>query len=81
LRLGVFGEARGLLERRLELAPDFHLARSNYANVLGKVHQFDEAVKEVEFLQKAEPDNLSHPVLAASLLAKSGKFENAINEV
>lgn len=45
LKLRIFDEARTLLERRLELAPDCHLARNTYANVLSKVHKFDEAIQ------------------------------------
>ena len=80
LKLGIFAEARMLLERCLELAPDFHLARNNYANALGKVYKFDEAIKEIQYLEQAEPNNLSHPVLSASLLARAGRFEDALNK-
>lgn len=79
LKLGVYGEAEKLLQRCLELAPDFHLARNNYANVLGKSHQFDKALKEIEYLEEVEPDNLSHPVLAASILVNTGDYDGAIH--
>jgi tetratricopeptide (TPR) repeat protein len=78
LKLGMFEDAEKLLERCLELAPNFHLARNNYANVLGRMHQFDKALKELSRLERAEPDNLSHSVLAASILVNAGDFEGAI---
>ncbi len=49
LKLGIYPEARKLLERCLELAPDYHLARNSYANALGKAHDFDKALKEIAF--------------------------------
>lgn len=78
LKLGVFAEAVTLLERCLDLAPDFHLARNNYANALGRSHQFDKALKEIAYLEKAEPENLSHPVLAAAILVNVGDYDGAI---
>lgn len=78
LKLGVFGEAEKLLERCLELAPEFHLARNNYANALGKSHQFERALEEIAYLEKVEPYNLSHPVLAASILVNVGDYDGAI---
>jgi tetratricopeptide (TPR) repeat protein len=78
LKLGMFEDAEKLLERCLELAPNFHLARNNYANVLGRMHQFDKALQEISRLERAEPDNLSHSVLAASILVHAGDFEGAV---
>jgi len=49
MKLGIYPEGRKLLERCLELAPDYHLARNNYANALGKAHDFDKALKEIAF--------------------------------
>ena len=78
LKLGIYDEAERLLARCLELAPNFHLARNNYANALGKSHQFEKALKELARLEEAEPDNLSHTVLAASILVNAGDYEGAI---
>jgi tetratricopeptide (TPR) repeat protein len=78
MKLGIFPEARALLEACLELAPDYHLARNNFANALGRAHRFDEALKEVAYLERVEPNNLSHPVLAASLHANAGNFTQAL---
>lgn len=78
LKLGRFIDAARLLERCLELASDFHLARNRYANVLGKLHKFPAALREIACLEKAEPDNLAHTVLAASILVNVGDYDGAI---
>jgi predicted Zn-dependent protease len=77
LKLGIYPEAQVLLERCLELAPDYHLARNNYANALGKSHKFDLALQEIDYLRRVEPNNLAHPVLQASLQANLGDFPAA----
>ena len=78
LQLEVFDDAVQLLRRCLELAPDYHEARGNYANALAKTGRFEEALQEVAVLEAAEPENLSHPVLAASILVNVGEYEQAI---
>ncbi len=78
LQLEIFDDAAKLLRRCLELAPDYHLARNNYANALGKTGQFEAALQEIGILEAAEPDSLSHPVLAASILVNVGEYEQAI---
>lgn len=79
LKLEILQEAKLLLERCLELAPDFHLARNNYANTLGKMHKFDKALEEFAYLEKVKPNNLSHPVLAASIVVNIGDYAGAIS--
>lgn len=79
LQLEVHEDAKHLLERCLELAPDFHLARNNYANALGKLQQYDEALAEIATLEKVEPHNLSHSILAASILVRTGDYQQAID--
>ena len=46
IALGSTGEAILLLERCLELAPSFHVARANYVTALARYQRFDEALKE-----------------------------------
>ena len=75
--LGVVDEAISLLERCLELAPDFHLARANYARALSKQDRFDEALEQAAHLEKAEPDNTSHQALTAALLSMAGRYDQA----
>ena len=75
--LGMLEEAIKLLERCLELAPDFHIARSNYATALGRQQSFDEALAQMERLEKASPDNFSHMTQTAALLSMAGRYEAA----
>ena len=77
MKMAIYPEAEKLLERCLELAPDFHLARNNFANTLDKMHKFDKALEEIAYLEKVEPNNLSHPVLAASIIVNIGDCAGA----
>ena len=77
-RLGQHRDARVLLERCLELAPDFHAARGDYANVLHKSQQYERALEELDTLRRVEPDNPSHELLRASVFVHIGEFEQAI---
>ncbi len=79
-RLGIVDEAIKLLERCLELAPDFHIARSNYATALGRQQQFAAALEQLDRLRKAEPENISFKVQTASTLSMAGRFEDAHEE-
>ena len=78
-RLGVAKDARNLLERCLELAPDFHQARHDYANSLIKLQEYDAARLEIERLKTAEPENQAHRVLEALLHVRLGQYEAAIS--
>ena len=75
--LGMVNDAIKLLERCLELAPDFHIARSNYATALGRQQRFDEALQQIGRLEKAQPENLSYLTQSAALLSMAGRFEDA----
>jgi tetratricopeptide (TPR) repeat protein len=77
IRLGIIDEAIKLLERCLELAPEFHVARANYATALGRKQRFDEALTELERLEKSDPDNVSYQVQRASVMSMAGRFEDA----
>jgi tetratricopeptide (TPR) repeat protein len=77
-RLGRLDDAEKLLRRCLELAPDFHLARNNYANVLYKKLQYEPALEEVEKAIAGEPSHPSHQLLKASILARIGETRAAI---
>jgi len=75
--LGVVDEAIKLLERCLELAPDFHFARSNYVTALGRQQRFDEALEEMDRLQQSDPGNFSYASQSAALLSMAGRFDLA----
>jgi tetratricopeptide (TPR) repeat protein len=78
VRLNHFEDAQKLLERCLELAPDYHLARNDYANVLSKRRQYEAALDELEKLLESEPDNPNNLLLKASIMVQIGEFESAI---
>ena len=78
LQLEAFDDAVALLRRCMELAPDYTQARNNYANALSKTGDFKAALREIDALERLEPRNLSHPVLAASVLVNVGAYEQAI---
>ena len=77
ITLGMLDEAILLLERCLELAPNFTIAQANYATALARRQRFDEALDRTGQLQHEQPDNLSHKVQHASILAMAGRFEQA----
>ena len=79
IKLGRYGDADKLLTRCLELAPDFHLARNDYANALSKQQQYEPALAELETLLSVEPDNPNHLMLKASILVNIGDFQSAID--
>ena len=78
IRLGVLDDAENLLERCLELAPDFYLARLNYANVLSKREKLKQALAQVDLLLEGEPQKPALINLKAVILAKMGNYEQAL---
>ncbi len=77
IKLGVRDDPVILLEDCLKIAPHYHLARNTYASALGQAQRYEEALKEIDYLEQVEPRNLSHKVLAASLEVMVGNFEKA----
>src|SRR5215469_7964066 len=71
-------DAQLLLERVIELAPDYHLARFEYAQVLAKRHLFLEARSQTERLLGVEPDNRNYRTLHALTLVGLGQHEQAL---
>jgi len=78
IKLGQFDDARHLLERCLQLAPDFHLARHNYAVVLVRQQKLEEAAVEIEKLLATEPDNPNFLILKGTILVRSGDHHAAL---
>jgi tetratricopeptide (TPR) repeat protein len=78
MKLGQYGDARKLLERCLELAPDFHLARSNYAITLVRLQKLEQAFEEVQKLLALEPDNPNFLILKGTILVRMGKHPEAM---
>jgi tetratricopeptide (TPR) repeat protein len=78
IKLGRLNDAEALLCRCLELAPDFHMARLNYANLLLKKLRYEPALAEINKLIEIEPDHPSYWMLKASILGRIGDHEGAI---
>ncbi len=78
VRLGKLEDASSLLERCLELAPDFHHARHNYATILLKRNEVEAALEEVEKLLQVEPDNPNYLILKATILGRKGDHAPAL---
>ena len=78
IRVGAFDEAQNLLERCLELDPDFDLARMNYADVLRKRERLMPALEQIDKLLEKEPERFPYLVTRAGFLINMGDFEKAI---
>ncbi|MBT5204274.1 MAG: hypothetical protein HOL98_12525 [Gammaproteobacteria bacterium] len=78
IKLGIKGDPEILLEDCLRIAPDFHLARNTYANALSEAQKYSQALVEIDYLEKAEPQNFSHSILAASIEVMVGNYEAAV---
>jgi tetratricopeptide (TPR) repeat protein len=78
IRHSIFDEAQMLLERCLQLAPDFHLARVNYAHALAKQEQCQEALKELNVVEQSAPELSAMSIEKAAVLAKLGNYDEAI---
>ena len=74
----VLDDAQLLLEKVVELAPDYHLARFEYAQVLAKRHLFLEARIQAERLLAVERDNRNYRTIYALTLVGLGKHEQAL---
>lgn len=78
IKIGVYVDAERLLERCLELAPDFRPARLNYANVLSKREKLEEALEQVDRLLEQEPDKPAYLAQRAAILVRMGDFARAL---
>lgn len=79
IKVGQLGDAANLLERCLQLAPGFHLARHGYAVVLFRRHELDEALKQVDLLLRAEPNNPNYLILKGTILVRKGDHLPALD--
>lgn len=77
-RLGRDIDAENLLARCLELSPDFHFARQNYALILNRLNKAEHALGQAELLLQIEPENLSYLNIKAVALNKLGDCDTAI---
>jgi tetratricopeptide (TPR) repeat protein len=77
-KMGQLKDASHLLERCLELAPDFHAARHSYAMILSRQQKPEAALQEAEKLLALEPSNPNFLSLKASILVRIGEHKEAI---
>ncbi|MGI9264388.1 MAG: tetratricopeptide repeat-containing sulfotransferase family protein [Gammaproteobacteria bacterium] len=78
LKMGQLKDASHLLERCLELAPNYHAARHSYAIVLMRRQEPEAALEEAERLLALEPDNPNFLTLKASILGRIGNQAEAL---
>jgi tetratricopeptide (TPR) repeat protein len=78
MKLDVLDDAEFLLESVLVFAPEYHLARFDYANVLLRLHKHARALQEIETLLKSEPHNRSYLICQANACAGLGNHEQAL---
>jgi tetratricopeptide (TPR) repeat protein len=78
IKLEVLDDAEFLLESVLVFAPDYHLARYDYARVLSMRHQHARAIEEVQKLLAIEPGNRAYRTARATALAGLGDHETAV---
>jgi len=78
VKTGQLKEASHLLERSLELAPNYHAARHLYAIVLMRRQEPEAAITEAEKLLALEPDNPNFLTLKASILNRIGNQSEAL---
>jgi tetratricopeptide (TPR) repeat protein len=77
-RLGRYGDAEILLARALALAPGFAPARHNYAVVLHRQNKCEEAIAQIEILQKADPGNPAYRAVKGAAYGQIGEYAAAI---
>ncbi|MBC7405280.1 MAG: sulfotransferase [Cytophaga sp.] len=74
-----FEDAEALLARCIKIAPDYHLARVNYAAVLAKQDKCTEALEQVAVLEQKLPGHTSHQIVKASIFARLAKYQEAVD--
>ena len=74
----VLDDAEMLLEAVLELAPDYKMARLEYARVLLDRHKHTRAIQELEKLLALEPENRQYKTLYATACVGIGAYEKAL---
>jgi len=78
MKMGVLDDAEFLLQNVLELSPDYHAARHNYAEVLADRHKHLEALEQVRKLLQVEPRNPVFRALEGNALVGLGRHDEAL---
>jgi tetratricopeptide (TPR) repeat protein len=79
LKLDVLDDAELLLENVLRLAPDYDLARYEYALALMQRHKHRQALAELETLLAREPNSTMYRATYASACTGMGDHERALS--
>ena len=77
MRIGHDEDAQNLLERALELAPQFTPARFQFAVVLHRRNESARALAEIERLLASDAGNPAYRNLAAVILSRIGEYERS----
>ncbi|MDE2294904.1 MAG: sulfotransferase [Gammaproteobacteria bacterium] len=81
-RIGIereaFEDAEILLDAVLDLAPDYHAARFDFARTLLHRHKHRRAIEELERLLAVEPENRNYRTLIATTYVGIGDHERAL---
>ncbi len=78
IKRGVFDDAEFLLEKVLELAPDYHDARYEYAAVLSHRRRYWRTLIQARRLLGIEPDNTVYRSLYAQACDGLGQYDEAL---
>src|ERR1700733_8817138 len=78
MKLDVLDDAEFLLESVLVFAPDYHLARYDYADVLLRLHKHERALEQTATLLKLEPQNRAYRICYANACVGLGKYEEGL---
>ena len=79
LKLGILNDAQLLLEKALSIAPNYHLARLNYAHTLNKREKSQLALIEINKLESAQPNHIPMLLVKAAILVKLNDFKTAVS--
>jgi tetratricopeptide (TPR) repeat protein len=74
----IYFDAQVLLAALLERAPDYRIARQEYAFVLVELHRYQEAREQLDQLLRDEPDSVALKTLYAAACVGLGEHERAI---
>ena len=77
-RLGRRIDAENLLRRAIELAPGWAAARSNLATILYRQHRAEEALAELDRIERMGAEDDAQRNLRAAALGRLGGYEEAI---
>ena len=80
MHMGVLDDAEFLLQSVLELSPDYHAARHNYAEVLADRHKHVEALEQIRKLLEIEPRNPVFRALEGNALVGLGRHDEALQK-